>query len=226
MASLLHTLIEEVTKPIKHQPGSETTRVMSTAHSYKRVAQFLLGILPKNAKVIDYGSGHGHGTQIIQSIIGANATVDSYEPHPENAKHSPTYHDYSEITGPYDAVVCLNVLNVLSPDLRYEVTEHIGHIIRPGGYAVISARGWNKDVSLIKNVEPGDEPRSVWVLKKKKGQTQTTRTYQKGFDGNELKEYVSGVLGDTYEVNMLSRNNKIGQTSVLVKRLPSKKKSK
>lgn len=221
MAPLVYILLEELHKKRKHQPGSETTRSASTEHSYKKVVSILTELVPQNAKIIDYGSGQGIGTQIMRGMFGPDVTVDSYEPHPENVKHAPTYHDYEEATGPYDAVVCLNVLNVLSPDLRYEVVSHIGKIIRPGGYAIIGTRGWNDDVANIKNVEPGEEPRSVWVLKKKSGQT--VRVYQKGFDGNELQEYVRGVLGQGYEVAQMSGSKRIGRVSILVKKLSPKK---
>jgi hypothetical protein len=60
----------------------------------------------------------------------------------------------------------------------------IFHSVKEGGHAVIGTRKWSGDINTNKNFEKGDEPKSMWV--KKKGAT----SYQKGFDGNELKDYV------------------------------------
>lgn len=199
---------------IKHQTGSETTPTASTVSSYKKAAKLLQPMLHKNDVILDYGSGFGVGSIAMQSVLGTDIAVESYEPHAERAKYQPTYYSSGEVVGPYNAIVCLNVVNVLIPELREQVITHIGRILVKGGHAIISSRTWNNDIENIKNVEAGDEPRSVWVLKKTK--SGTTRVYQKGFDGNELAEYVRGILGSDFEVQRLSGNKSVSANSVLV----------
>ena len=213
----------QFTETIKHQAGSETTPTASTISSYKKAARLLQPMLSKHATVLDYGSGFGVGHIAMQSVLGTDITIESYEPHAERAKYQPTYYSSSEVTGPYDAVVCLNVVNVLIPELREQVVAHIGHVLANGGHAIISSRSWNGDIEKIKNIETGDEPRSVWVLKKTK--TGTTRVYQKGFDGNELAEYVRGILGGEFSVQKLTGHKAISSNAVIVTKSKSQRSS-
>lgn len=89
----------------------------------------------------------------------------------------------------YDAAVCHNVLNVVEPHIREHVMHSIFDSLKNGGHAVIGTRKWKGDIDTAKNFTPGDEPKSMWVIRKKKGGGEET-SYQKGFDGNELKDYV------------------------------------
>jgi hypothetical protein len=88
----------------------------------------------------------------------------------------------------------MNVLNVLEPKLRDEVLKDIISKVKPGGVAVIGTRKWKGDISTNKRTTPAGEDKAVWVHKK------DGDSYQKGFDGNELKEYVERIAGPGYTV--------------------------
>ncbi|MEI6800871.1 MAG: DUF5824 family protein, partial [Pseudomonadota bacterium] len=189
--------IEESKDDIEHQPGSETTQVEATTSSYIKAAKLLLPLLQPDARVLDYGAGLGAGTNAMRSILTDVAQVDSYEPEPKRSKYKPTFTKTSEIIDGYDAVVCLNVLNVMTPNIRDAVVRNIGELLKPGGMAIIGVRAFRGDVNKIKNYEPGDEPGSVWVLRS------GNRIYQKGFDGNELREYIGDILGTEFDIKKI-----------------------
>lgn len=184
---------------IKAQPASDTTQVATTTGSYRKVASYLKDQLPPGAKVLDYGAGLGLGSKAMREELSDVASVDGYEPLPSRAKEKPTYTKPEEIKKKYDAVVNLNVLNVLQPDLRRQVVQHIGSLLKDGGTAIIGTRGYKGDIDGVKDFTPGPEPGSVWVSR-----PGGKSVYQKGFDGNELKDYVSEVLGSGFEVKRLS----------------------
>ena len=195
------------------QPGSDTTQRSMTTGSYHKAAMILKPLLPPSAsaRVLDYGSGLGLGTQAMSRVLGRTVVVDSYEPTPTKAKSAPTYTVSSQITDTYDGVVCLNVLNVLEPTLRKQVLRHLFTTLSPTGVAIIGTRKWSGDVSATKRGTPGDEPHSVWVhVATPSGVRQV---YQRGFDGAELVEYVSQFVGPKYQVTRLPR---IAASAVLV----------
>lgn len=184
---------------IEAQPESDTTQVATTVGSYESIAAYLKDQLPPGAKVLDYGAGLGLGSEAMREELSGVASVDGYEPLPSRAKVKPTYTKPEELNQKYDAVVNLNVLNVLQPDLRRKVVQHIGSLLKEGGTAVIGVRGYKGDIDKVKNFTPGPEPGSIWVPRSRGRQA-----YQKGFDGSELKDYVSEVLGSGFEVKRLS----------------------
>lgn len=205
---------KDVNEELKHQPGSETTQVATTTGTYTKSATKLKNMLPKGSKVLDYGAGLGHGTKAMQDELGEHAEVHGYEPFPHRSNVQHTYTDPSEIKDKYHAVVSHNVLNVLEPELREHVVRHILGLIGENGHGIIGARKWKGDVNLAKNTEYGDEDKSVWINKKTKNGT--TRVYQKGFDGNELVDYIKGIAGEHFEVKKLPG---IAATAVHIRRI-------
>lgn len=174
-------------QPIAGQPSSATTQVATTAGSYRKAADFIMDRLPDASRILDYGAGLGLGTDAMRRAAGIQ--VDSYEPFPERWRGSepPTFTASSEISGSYDGIVNLNVLNVLEPRLRDQVARDIMQKLAPGGIAVIGTRKFKGDVDQAKGAEPAGELGAVWV---KRGQE---RVYQKGFDGNELVNYLQSI---------------------------------
>lgn len=192
-----------LTDSIEHQGGSETTQVATTTGTYRKTAERLKDLIPVGGRVLDYGAGLGEGTKAMQDVFGQQATVHSYEPSAGRSKNKPTFTNSDDIAHSYDAVVSHNVLNVLEPELRDKVTNHILSLVKPGGHAIIGTRKWSGDVNGAKNAEPGEEEKSLWISKKVKGGT-TTKVYQKGFDGNELHDYVKDKSGDDFSIKKLS----------------------
>jgi SAM-dependent methyltransferase len=206
-----------INEKLEHQPGSATTQVATTTGTYKKSAELLKNHLRPHSKILDYGAGLGQGTHAMRQSFhndGGHVEVHGYEPAPERSTHKPNFTKPEEIKDQYDGVVSHNVLNVLQPELRHHVTKHILSLLKPGGHAIIGARKWAGDVNSAKNSEPGDEPKSIRVRRKTKNGIQ--KVYQKGFDGNELHDYVKGIAGDNYEVKKLKG---IASSAVHVRRI-------
>ena len=98
---------------------------------------------------------------------------------------------------------------LLPPEIRADIVNNIGRVLEPGGVAIIGVRGGKGDVLKtagrreVFDVEPG-------AIITSKG------TYQKGFDGTELVDYLQAQLGDGFEV---TRGPKIANNSAIVKKL-------
>jgi len=195
---------------IQGQEGSATTQVATTTGSYVKSLNKILEVFPEATRVLDYGAGLGLGTDAMTESSGLN--IESYEPFPERWKgNTPVTHTESNaITGQYDAIVNLNVLNVLEKSIRDQVVADIGAKLAVGGRAVIGTRGFKGDVANAKNSRPGEEEGSLWIQKS------GGEVYQKGFDGNELVEYVQGVLGENYKVTKLSGPTK---SNIMIEKL-------
>ena len=192
---------------IKGQEGSATTQVATTIGSYKKAVKKAEELNPKGKTVLDYGAGLGLGTDAMRST--SKLEVTSYEPFPERWKgDSPVdYTDSSLITEQYDSVVNLNVLNVLEPELRSVVAKDLMSKVKAGGIAIIGTRGWKGDIDATKKFKPTDEPQAIWV-KKSSGDV-----YQKGFDGDELKDYIADLAPEGFRVE---RGKSIGNNTVYV----------
>ena len=163
------------------------TQVATTGGTYRKTGEFLKDKLPPKSKIISIGAGLDQTREGLNAGLGDNHghTIHDMEPNPEGRKTPPEYTDAEDIPhNHYDAAVSHNVLNVVEPHVREHVMHSIFNSVKEGGHAVIGTRKWSGDINTNKNYEPGDEPKSMWV--KKKGAT----SYQKGFDGNELKDYV------------------------------------
>lgn len=181
--------------PFEKQSGS--TQIATTTGSYKTAITKLLSINPNIKTVLDYGSGLGLGSDAMRQSSGL--VVDTLEVNPERwkSKTPVTYTSSKHVKGTYDAIVCLNVLNVVPQQIRDSIVVHIGTVLSPGGVAAIGTRRWKDDVGLAKNAEEGPEPNSL-LIRKKSG-----LVFQKGFDGNELVDYLKSILGSGFDVGRM-----------------------
>jgi len=180
--------------------NARKTQIAGTLPTYKKAADMLAKTGVKG-KALDFGAGLGHGT----AELGPDA--DSYEPYP-GEKFKPHFIDVTQIPdNSYHKIVNLNVLNVVpnagEQRIRDSIVKNIGRVLAPGGVAIITTRG--KDVLTIKGT-PGEEPMSM---------ISKIGTYQKGFTSAELRGYITGILGDGFEVS----NVKLGPAGVMIKKL-------
>lgn len=160
--------------------NTQRTQRSNTAQSYHKVAQYIRTNFIGNFSVLDYGAGLGHGTAILKDVSGQ--CTDSFEPNPNN--WNPTYTKVTQIKKMYNIIVCLNVLNVLPPQPRAEAVQRMYDILSPNGALFIGTRKWKGDVDQTKNFTHTTEPKSVY----------TQGTYQRGFDGDELKECIQSII--------------------------------
>lgn len=205
-------LVEAITHKINGQIGSSTTQVATTGGSFKNSGEQLAKHLAPNSRVLNYGAGLDHTSDALKDGLGKDHTIHDYEPFPERRKSPPTYSKSEEIPKDhYHAVVCHNVLNVVEPHIRDHIVRHIFSSLKEGGHAHIITRKFKGDVDGAKNAVPGDEKGSLWIDKKKQG-----KVYQKGFDGNELHDYIKSEAekhGHKVEVSKLG----FGASGVKVK---------
>ena len=184
----------EVSKDIKPE-DSQKTQITTTTSTYKKSKE----ILPEG-KTLDFGAGKGVGAKEVGS--------DTYEPFPDKS-FSPTYTDSKSIpSNSYDNITSLNVLNVVKPDIRSDIVQDIGRILKPNGTAIITTRGMDVFGNANNPVKGilADEPRAVIT---------STGTYQKGFTPKELKEYIESELGENFEVTNV---RDLGKAGVKVKK--------
>jgi len=185
--------------------NSGDTQVATTVGTYRKAAE-MLDRLGSGDKRIDYGAGKGLGTDIIKA--------KSYEPFPEEG-FTPDY-----TTPPnelFDAVVNLNVLNVLPPQIRDQVAKELLDRVRMGGDALVGARSYS-DVMNAKN------PKMVGDG----GIVTSKGTYQYGFGGkNEgLIDYMNRMAEDMGEGKRFTMEKApLAATGAKIKRVPKKKKS-
>jgi SAM-dependent methyltransferase len=193
---------------VRSEKSSGTTQVATTTGSYVKAANLIADI---KGDVLDYGAGLGLGTDAMSNTLGRK--VDSFEPNPERwqGKEIATFTSSDQINKKYDAIVSLNVLNVVPKDIRDAIVIDIFDKLKPGGKAVISTRGWVGDVNGAKNATPGPEEKSLIITRRQGGET--VEVFQKGFDANELVDYVQGLLGDQATV---VKNNTFGKSGVII----------
>lgn len=173
--------------------SSIDTQRPHTGGTYRKSGELLKDKLPPKSDVLNFGAGLPHTGEELDKGLNSEKgpdegkhKVDDYEPYPENRKVPPEYTEASQIPHDhYHAVVCHNVLNVLEPHVREQAMHAMFNSVREGGHLLIGARKGRGDVLNAKNATPGDEDGSLWV-KTRGGRT----SYQKGFDGNELADYV------------------------------------
>lgn len=162
------------------------TQRSTTGETYEKTGEYLKQILPKKSRIINIGAGLDHTKQRLKKGLGRLYVVHDHEPNPQNRKVAPEYTSADDIPlNYYNAAVSHNVLNVVEPHIRKQVMKSLFDSVPEGGHIIIGVRRWTGDINANKNFQPGPEPRSMWV-QLKNGET----SYQKGFDGNELKDYV------------------------------------
>lgn len=198
---------------IQGQKGSGTTQVATTRTMYVKALKWLRNQSPEAKTVLDYGAGLGLGTDDMRSN-NPDLNIDSYEPNPERwaGKEPPTYTNNTQIGKDYDLILNTNVLNVVEKPIRDLIVKDIADHLNVGGKALITTRGWSNDVNAAKNFKPADEHHAIWINKGKNGYV-----FQKGFDGDELKNYIEELLGDEFVVEKTRPT--FGKSSVTITRV-------
>lgn len=198
---------------IQGQKGSGTTQVATTRTMYVKALKWLRNQSPEAKTVLDYGAGLGLGTDDMRSN-NPDLNIDCYEPNPERwaGKQPPTYTNNTQINKDYDLILNTNVLNVVEKPIRDLIVKDIADHLNVGGKALITTRGWSNDVNAAKNFKPADEHHAIWINKGKNGYV-----FQKGFDGDELKNYIEELLGDEFVVEKTRPT--FGKSSVTITRV-------
>ena len=198
---------------IQGQKGSGTTQVATTRTMYVKALKWLRNQSPEAKTVLDYGAGLGLGTDDMRSN-NPDLNIDCYEPNPERwaGKQPPTYTNNTQINKDYDLILNTNVLNVVEKPIRDLIVKDIADHLNMGGKALITTRGWSNDVNAAKNFKPADEHHAIWINKGKNGYV-----FQKGFDGDELKNYIQELLGDEFVVEKTRPT--FGKSSVTITRV-------
>lgn len=184
---------------IDAQVGSATTQVENGKAYANNLRRYIArsGRTPK--RILDYGAGLGTGTDAMRGVL-PDAEVHSHEPNPQRWKGEvpPTYTSNEDIPNhSYDLVMNPNVLNVVNPKMRADIVADLLTKVAPGGDILIGVRGAKGDVLNAKG-RPGEEPGSIYITKTENGKK--VDVYQKGFDGNELLDYIKGLLPEGYDV--------------------------
>jgi hypothetical protein len=187
------------------------TQVATTYGTYKKTGEVLKGLLPPKARTINVGAGLDQTKQGLMDGLGKGFIVHDMEPNPENRENPPEYTSSDQIpVGKYHAAVCHNVLNVVEPEVRDTIVRSIFSSLKSGGHAIIGTRKWTGDIATNKNFELGDEPKSMWVKKK------DAYSYQKGFDGNELKDYIQRIADEDGHTVAIHRLGEITANGIRV----------
>ena len=190
-------LIEDVAEKVKLPPAenSARTQIVGTMPTYEKARDILRKEGIEGKDVIDFGAGKGLGSTMMKA--------DSFEPYPQG--WYPTYTKSEDIpSDAYKGLLNLNVLNVLDPEMRAHTVKEIGRVMQPeGGTGLITTRG--RDVMNTIGGKAGPEPMSVITSRD---------TYQKGFEPNELREYIKYILGGDFEYEPLN----LGSAGVKIKK--------
>lgn len=190
--------------------ASGTTQVATTTGSYRKVAEIFKKGINQFSSVLDYGAGLGLGTDAMSDVAGVR--VESLEINPERWQGAVPvdYTDSSQIRKSFDTIVSLNVVNVVPREVRDFIVLDIYDKLASGGTAYISSRGFRGDIDGAKNFELGPEEKS-YIIKRREG-GDVVDVYQKGFDGNELVEYVQALLPTA----KVSKGGNWGKSTVVI----------
>lgn len=190
-------VLEDVAEKVMLPPAenSARTQIVGTMPTYEKARDILGKEGIKGADILDFGAGKGLGSTAMKA--------DSFEPYPQG--WYPTYTKSEDIPSEkYKGLLNLNVLNVLDPEMRAHTVKEIGRVMRPeGGTGLITTRG--RDVLNTVGGKAGNEPMSVITSRD---------TYQKGFEPEELREYIKYILGGDFEYEPLN----LGQAGVKIKK--------
>jgi hypothetical protein len=170
------------------------TQIIGTLPTYEKAGS-ILRQQGATGRGIDFGAGLGQGAKAL------GKDFDTYEPFAKN--WTPTYSNAADVpSDAYGQLTNLNVLNVVPREVRDEIVQDIGRVMQPGGMGIITTRG--KDVMNAKGLA-GPEPMSVITSRD---------TYQKGFNKDELEEYLKYMLGDNFEIGRLN----LGPAGAMIKK--------
>jgi hypothetical protein len=174
--------------------NASRTQIIGTLPTYEKASN-ILRQQGASGRGIDFGAGLGEGAKAL------GKDFDTYEPFAKN--WTPTYSSAADVpSDAYGQLTNLNVLNVVPREVRDEIVQDIGRVMQPGGRGIITTRG--KDVMNAKGLA-GPEPMSVITSRD---------TYQKGFNKDELEEYLKYMLGDNFEIGRLN----LGPAGAMIKK--------
>ncbi len=224
-------LNKTVTQELSDKINPGKTAITTTIGTYKKVNNMLTDLNKNN--VLDFGAGVGIGTRQFK-----NKKVISYEPFVDNQKilnskikfegelfkgRVPDYTNVDDIlikegSGSKDAVVNLNVLNVIADKTqRANAVKNISQLIKEDGIAVITTRG--KDVTnQAKNSKNAIKFSDGFIFGKG-----SERTFQKGYSQKELEEYIKNILGDMFSVEKIPGKYGISSSGVIIKKIKGDK---
>ncbi len=157
---------------------SGKTQVSTTTGTYRKAKAKYFPTLKGN-DILDYGAGKG--------LASEELGFDSFEPNPTG--WTPKYTDPKTITKKYKGIISNAVLNVLPRQVRDAVVLDIGEKLSPGGKAFINVRALKGDVDKAKNPTPFED-----------GLITSKGTFQKGFNKDELVNYLQETLGPGFTV--------------------------
>jgi GNAT superfamily N-acetyltransferase len=163
--------------------GHPTQRTSTTATYLK----FYKLLTPEEQKGegLDYSAGLGKGSALLRQEFDAN--IESYEPFPHEDSEDITYVGLNSLPDKlYDYIFCSAVLNVVEQDIRNFIVQDIFAHLKPGGEAIIGVRSKADVLSA----------RTAYVIDAENGEIidRVRGSYQKGFTGPELREYISTIL--------------------------------
>lgn len=212
-----------------------TQNPLATLASYQKYYNLIKHDHPadwNDLKVLDASSGYGLGTQEGRDQ-GFNVT--DVEPFPAVSRDKngkivprivrdkktgelrPAYKtkkgvpDYSGVTAytdmidkglKFDVILSNCVLNVVPQDQRNDIVYGLKELLAPGGEMYINVRSdkdiggqkWTNDAKHVQLDNAGLE----WFLN-------DTKAYQKGFTRDELRNYISDLLGPGYAVDIVTK---------------------
>lgn len=199
-------IMESTIEGVPDARNAQQTQVGNTEQTVIRASNILNDF--SSGKTLDWGSGRGKGAE----AIGA----DTYEPFP-NSETTPLFNRSTDIPSEsYEKIISSSVLNVVPRDIRDGIVSEIGRVLKIDGYAIITARDPRTVASPKGAVRFEGEPNAYVV--KSKGREDT---YQKGFTKEELRDYVSQVLGDNFDVSIAPKGldgRNISGSAVLIKK--------
>lgn len=175
---------------------ADETQIVGTESTYRRILE---QIAKKGVTIMDWASGLGHGARLMKQMakeIGFEALAyePMYNPNKKGAVQEPDYNGFESVNlipdNSLDFIINNAVLNVVDYDTRSLIVKQMYDKLKAGGTIYLQARSWRGDVQKLlnntNNIIVG--PREMFVPSK--------QTFQKGFDYNELSDFVETQLPD------------------------------
>jgi hypothetical protein len=193
-------IVKKAVKELPEASASGKTPIATTVGTYRKASPILLeDIKDVNAPILDYGAGMGLGAEELRKTF---PNVKTLEPFYEGKFD---FTDPSKVpSGEFKGLTNFSVLNAVTPEVRDSIVENIGRVMDRGGVGLITARSPSAVMSTKGKLV--DEPNAMITQK---------GTYQKGFDTDELREYIKYILGSDFEYEPLKG---LSGTSVKVKK--------
>ena len=193
-------IAKKLAQELPEASASGKTPIATTVGTYRKASPILLeDIKDVNAPILDYGAGMGLGAEELRKTF---PNVKTLEPFYEGKFD---FTDPSKVpSGEFKGLTNFSVLNAVAPEVRDSIVENIGRVMDRGGVGLITARSPSAVMSTKGKLV--DEPNAMITQK---------GTYQKGFDTDELREYIKYILGSDFEYEPLKG---LSGTSVKVKK--------